>query len=92
VPASKSLVRLKAMAPAWPKIRHSPCARDRFGGVLAADRLARDDVAADIIERHGHEVGNLGHPSASSQAPQLRDRCCISSFFFGEYCRRWRAS
>lgn len=36
---------------------------DRVGRIWASDRLTRDDVGADVVERHDHELDDLGHKS-----------------------------
>jgi hypothetical protein len=40
----------------------------RISGTWAFDRFASDDGAIDVIEGHGHEIGDLGHTCVSSLA------------------------
>ncbi|MEH2567706.1 hypothetical protein [Bradyrhizobium sp. AZCC 2289] len=49
-------------------------ALDRIGGTRAADGIAGHDLAIDVVARHDHELGDLGHVSASSVKPQSRER------------------
>jgi len=45
-------------------------ALDRIGGIRAADGFAGHDLAIGVVARHDHELGDLGHISASSLKSQ----------------------
>jgi hypothetical protein len=41
----------------------------RGGRTWASDRVTSDDGVIDVIERHDHEMGNLGHKFAFPCSP-----------------------